>query len=107
MIVEIGWDYTEDIIWLLDDNEKLIDDEFSLIEKDKILLEIQNKINDLYSTFYEFESHNEYVWWDKAKMKENKQIMLNLLEQLNNRLNEINNETFIIKDNLTDYWKNI
>lgn len=33
--------------------------------------------------------------------------MLNLLKQLNDRLAEINDGSFVIKDYITDYYKNL
>lgn len=107
VIIEISWDYTEDIIWISNDNGNKFEENSLLIENDKILNDLQIKINDLYSSFYEFDSHGEQVWWNKKKMKNNKFIMLDLLKQLNDRLNEINDGSFIIKDNLTNYWMNI
>lgn len=33
--------------------------------------------------------------------------MLNLLKQLNDRLDEINDGSFVVKDYITDYYKNL
>ena len=107
MIIEIGWDYSESIIWILDDEGVLSEEEFPLIEDDEILLKLQEEIDNLYSTFYEFESHGEQVWFNKPKMKENKQKMLDLLKKLNDRINELNDGTFIVEDLETPYWENI
>ncbi|MBQ7256839.1 MAG: RNA helicase [Abditibacteriota bacterium] len=107
MIIEISWDYTEDILWIYNDEKEWLSEGFPLIDDDEVLLKLQEEIDDLYSTFYEFESHGEQVWFNKPKMKENKQKMLDLLKKLNDRINELNDGTFIVEDLETPYWENI
>ena len=107
MKIKINWDYSNDMIWIYDNQNVLSEEEFPLIEDDETLLEIQKKYHSLYSTFYEFDSHGEQVWFNKPKMKENKQKMLDLLKKLKDRINELNDGSFTVEDLETPYWEEI
>ena len=105
--IEIGWDYYSDIINILDENDELIDTTFPLVEKDKNISKISAEINKFYWNYIEFNSHGEQVWWNEEGMRKNKQKMLALLKKLNDRLNEINDGSFIVEDLLTPYWEKL
>ena len=107
MIVEISWDYTEDMIWIYNNEKEWLSEGFPLIEDDEIIINLKLEINELYSTFYEFDSHGEQVWFNKPKMKENKQKMLDLLKKLNDRINELNDGSFIVDDEETPLWESM
>ena len=57
---------------------------------------------------------DEWIWcngqpcqFNEEKEKKEKYIMLSLLQQLTDRLNSINDGSYIVEDNLTNYYKNL
>jgi len=75
----------------------------SVIDNDEILEDLNSKISDLYSECYEFDSHDQPCYFNEDTLKKNKEELLILLKQLNDRLNEINDGTYIVQDNATPF----
>lgn len=61
----------------------------------------------MFDDYYEFDPHDMPCYFNKEKQKQEKPIMLDLLKQLNDRLAEINDGSFVVKDYITDYYKNL
>ena len=78
-----------------------------VIDEDKILQDIGNKIQTLYSSYYEFDSHNEACWFNKEEQIKDKPKMLELLTKLKERLDEINDGSFEIEDLITPEYANL
>lgn len=57
----------------------------------------------MFDDYYEFDPHDMACYFNKEKQKQEKPIMLDLLKQLNDRLAEINDGSFVVKDYITDY----
>lgn len=68
------------------------------VDNDEILQKLNEEISELYTSYYEFDSHGETCWFDKEREKADKQKMLNLLSKLNNRLAEVNDGSFEVDD---------
>lgn len=92
-------------IWIYD--EEGFVDSLSLVEEDFIIKELDKEMADMYSSYYEFDSHNEACWFDKEKQIEDKPKMLELLSKLKVRLNEINDGSFEIEDLITPEYDNL
>ena len=52
----------------------------------------------MFSSYYEFDTHNVPCWFDYEKEKAEKEIMLDLIAQIVARLNEINDGSFVVED---------
>ena len=78
-----------------------------VIDEDKVLQDIGNEMQTLYSSYYEFNSHGEACWFNKEKQKRDKTIMLELLAKLKVRLDEVNDGSFEIEDLITSEYENL
>ena len=78
-----------------------------VIDNDSILVPWNLECSDLFSSCYEFNTHNMACWFDKKLEKKNSARMLSLIEQIKNRLNEINDGSFVIEDLETERLNNL
>ncbi|MBQ1450314.1 MAG: hypothetical protein IIZ12_05225 [Eggerthellaceae bacterium] len=74
------------------------------VDNDRELDDSDVKIRSLFSSCYEFDSHDQGCRFDEEKQKADKEKMLTLLKKLNNRLAEINDRSFVAEDELTDFY---
>lgn len=66
-------------------------------------LELWNRqCMDLYDKCYEFDSHGKGCYFNEETLAKNKKKLLCILEQIKSRLEELNNNNFIIEDQATD-----
>ena len=66
-------------------------------------LELWNRqCMDFYDECYEFDSHDKGCYFNEKTLAENKKKLLRILEQIKSRLEELNNNNFIIEDQATD-----
>ena len=66
-------------------------------------LEMWNrKYMDLYDECYEFNSHGKGCYFNETTLAKNKEKLLCILEQIKSRLEELNDNNFIIEDQTTD-----
>ncbi len=75
--------------------------------EDKELNEASVKISDLNDTFYLFDTNDQGCYYDKETEKANKELILQLLSIVKNRINILNKGRFIIKDYCTEYYENL
>lgn len=105
--IELQLDYLQGPIWIsnVDTGKPLTG--ITIIDNDVKIREINKKIADLYNGYYEFDSHDQPCWFNEEKERSQKHIMLSLLQQLNGRLDEINDGSFVVEDHLTDYYRKL
>ena len=75
---------------------------FPLVYNDPILETLNKKAMEMFSSYYEFDSHGMPCWFDKNKEKREKQQMADIIRQILNRLKEINNGSFVVEDYETE-----
>lgn len=75
-----------------------------VVDDDERLAELDEEIQNLFSSYYEFDSHGQACWFDEDRQKADKGKMLSLLAKLNRRLEEVNDGSFVVDDELTDYY---
>lgn len=80
---------------------------YPLIEQDAVLNELNQSAKELFDFYYEFDSRNEPCWFNHAKEKAEKDIMLKLISSIKERLAEINDGSFVVEDLETDRLKNL
>lgn len=99
--IRIQLDYLQGPIWISDfeTGEPLTGND--TVDSDARVRELNKRIGDLYSSYYETDSHGQECWFNKKKERHDKQLMLHLLSELNNRLRTINDGSFTIDDRET------
>lgn len=71
------------------------------IDNYKALQALNNQICELYSSCYEFDSHDLPCWFNEEKEKADKPRMLELLGKFNARIAELNDGSFVVDDQET------
>ena len=97
-IVKIQLDFNQGPIWISDVETGQPMTGIDIIDNDEELRKINFEISTLYSSYYEFDSHNQACWFNEEQEKKDKEKMLSLLKQLVDRLNELNDGSFIVED---------
>ena len=103
--IRIMLDYLEGPIWLAESDNLYTG--IPVLDNDPVLLKLNNKIRRMYSSYYEFDSHDQGCWFDTDREKAEKDEMLDLLTQLIDRLNELNDGSFVIDDRETERVKKL
>lgn len=81
--------------------------EIDVVDNDEYIQKLNNEIQDLYSSYYKINYNDEPVYFDKEQEKKDKYKMLDLLEKLMKRLDEVNDGSFEIDDRETERVKNL
>lgn len=97
--IKIMNDFMHSPIWIYDEDG--IIDEPSIIADDAILQGICSKVEDMYTSYYEFDSHGVPCWFNHEKEEKEKATMLDLISQIKARLKKINDGSFVIEDFVT------
>ena len=100
--VRIQLDFNQGPIWISDVETGQPMTGIDIIDNDEKLQKINFEISTLYSSYYEFDSHEQECWFNEEKEKKDKFKMLSLLKQLLDRLSEINDGSFIVEDYETE-----
>lgn len=101
-IVKIQLDFLQGPIWISDVETGQPMTGIDIIDNDEKLRKINYEISTLYSSYYEFDSHDQACWFNEEQEKKDKEKMISLLKQLIDRLNEINDGSFIVEDYETE-----
>ena len=94
-------------LWVYDPEDLIVTDYYPLVTEDPIVQEINEAINEMYSGYFEFDSHDVACWFDEEQQKADKHKMLELLGKLNARLAEINDGSFEVIDTETPYYESL
>lgn len=78
-----------------------------LVDEDVKIRELNDKIQNLFSSYYHFDYKGSPCHFDEEKEKNDKETMLRLLGELKSRLNAINDGSFEIVDEETERIKNL
>lgn len=103
--VKIMNEFIHSPIWIYDDDD--IIDEPAIIANDTKLQDLCNQAEDMFSSYYEFDSHDEPCWFNHEKEKAEKNTMLELIAHIKERLNEINDGSYAVEDLETERLKNL
>ena len=63
--------------------------EFDIINHDAIICDLNSKIGTLYSSYFEFNSHDVACWFNKEAFNKDKQKIKILVEKLKYRIEEL------------------
>ena len=103
--IKIMNEFLHSPIWTYEDG--VVTDEISVISEDEKLQRLCDKIENMFSGYYEFDSHDQACWFNSEQEKADKEVMLDLITQLISRLNEINDGSFVIEDLETERLKQL
>lgn len=78
-----------------------------VIDNDPIVKEINYKLGNKYNDYFEFNSNDKTCYFNEEQLKRDKNVLIELTKQLKNRLNKINDGSYIVIDNITDYLNKI
>ena len=106
-VIKIRLDYLQGPIWMsdIDTGEPLTDIE--AIDNDLEIREPNRRAGQMFSSYYEFDTHDVPCWFNHEKEKAEKEIMLDLIARIVARLNEINDGSFVIEDLETERLKSL
>lgn len=106
-VIKIRLDYLQGPIWMsdIDTGEPLTGIE--VIDNDLEIREPNRRAGQMFSSYYEFDTHDMPCWFNHEKEKTEKNIMLDLISQIKKRLEEINDGSFVIEDLETDRLSNL
>ena len=79
--------------------------DFPLIYNDSIIKYLNDRANEMFSAYYEFESHDQPCWFNSEREKAEKQKMLSIINKITERLSEINDGSFTVEDYETERLK--
>ena len=107
--IKIQLDFNNGPIWgnYYDEDTNMIKTGIDLIDNNKIIQELNTKIQNKYSSYYEFNSHDQACWFNEEKEKNEKEEMLNLLSKLIDEISLVNDGSFEIEDNETERIKKL
>lgn len=104
-IIVIQLDYLHGPIWTSDAETGELLTGVDIVDRDKIVKELNYKIQTMYSSYYEFDSHDCPYRFNFDREKSEKNEMLALIEKLIHRLNEICDGSYVVEDRETSRIK--
>lgn len=97
-------EFMHGVIWVYEGG---IPSFYNLVDNDEILCGLNEQTEELFNSYYEFDSHNSPCWFNEELKRKTKDKMLDLVTQIKKRLNEINDGSFTIEDYATEYLQNL
>jgi len=97
-IVKVYCEYGCDPVWCYDNEGIVTKKWYPPIKDDKNVYELCSKISNIYDSCFETNSHEQAFWYNEEKHSQNKYVLLDLIEQLVDRLNQINDGSYEVHD---------
>ena len=91
-------DYLQGPIWESDPQTGKPETGTDAIDNDEELRRLNHEIQDIFDSYYEFDSHDQACWFNEDQQKADKDKMLTLLSRLTKRRDEINDGSYSIED---------
>lgn len=101
VIIKIMNEFLHGPVWTCDMETGIMTDDFPLVHDDPVVASLNEQIGELYNSYYEFDSHDVACWFDEEREKADKPRMLELPRQLNARIAELNDGSFVVDDQET------
>ena len=96
--IRIQLDFLQGPIWTSDPETGRPETGIEVVDNDEQLRAINYDIQDLFDSYYEFDSHGQACWFNEEQERADKEKMLAMLATLVKRLDEINDGSFVIED---------
>lgn len=102
-------DFISGPLWkdVFDTKKKELVTGINVVDNDEYIQKLNEEIQDLYSSYYKINYKDEPVYFDKEQEKKDKYKILDLLDKLMKRLDEVNDGSFEIDDRETERVKNL
>lgn len=100
-IIELKLDFGQGPIWISYFEDGTPCTGVDIIDNDVELRKINYQISHMYTSYYEFGEGGYPVAFNEEKRQEERPKMLELMNELNKRLNEINDGSFEVVDYIT------
>lgn len=105
IVIKIMNEFLHSPIWTYEDD--FVTDDISNILEDEVIQELCDKIENMFSGYYEFDSHDQACWFNSEQEKADRDIMLDWISQLISRLNELNDGSYVVEDLETERLKSL
>ena len=105
--IKLMFDFLQGAIWTSDIETGEPITGIEVIDTDSIIIKINFEMANLYTSYYEFDSHDQACWFNKEQQIKDKPKMLELLAKLKARLEELNDGSFEIEDLITPEYENL
>ena len=104
-ILKLKLDYQNGPLWrdVFDRKKLAVTTGVDVVENDEIASEIDEKIQEMFSSYYEFDSHGQACYFNSEQAKKDKGKMLELISLLKKRLEEINDGSFSVVDDVSEF----
>ena len=96
--VRIMLDFLSGPIWPLEFSDGELKTGIPAIDEDDELLAIHCEMQDMFNSYYHFDVDDKPCVFDHERERADKDHMLELLERLLKRLDEVNDGSFVIDD---------
>lgn len=108
-VIKIMLDFISGPLWkdIYDEKREELVTGVDVVDNDRYVQELNDEIQDLYSSYYKIDYKDQPVYFDKEQEKKDKDKMLDLLNQLNKRLDELNDGSFVVDDRETERVRNL
>ena len=94
-------EFSKGAITLSDMEDETSFTDSDIINNDKEICKLNSKIGTMYSSYFEFDSHDEACWFNNEQFDNDKLIILELVNKLKKRINELNDGNIVIEDRIT------
>lgn len=101
VIIKIMNEFLRGPVWACDMETGITTDDLPLVHDDPVVASLNEQIGELYNSYYEFDSRDVACWFSEEREKADKPRMLELLRQLNARIAELNDGSFVVDDQET------
>lgn len=107
--LKIMLDYLAGPVWqeCFDPVTKKFSTGIAVVDNDQELQKINDEIQDMYFSYYSFDCDGQSCYFDEERERADKGKMLSLLKKLRDRLDEINDGSFVVDDRETERVKNL
>ena len=106
--VKIMNEFLHGPIWILGaDGITVGEHSLTLVEDDDRVSELNEQIGLLFDSYYEFDSHDQACWFNEEQQRADRDKMLGLLAQLHQRLDELNDGSFVVEDRETPFYESL
>ena len=104
--VKIMNEYLHGPVWVYNE-DGIVVRTFPIIYDDPVIRKLNEQAEQMFSSYFEFDSHNEACWFNREKEREDKIVMLDIIETILSRLDFINDGSFVVKDYETDRLRSL
>ena len=102
--VVLDLDFNQGAIWISDQETGEPITGIGIIDNNKDIAILNKKISNLYSSYYRFETRDSNCYFDKEKFMKEKNILLNMVDELKKLLEKINDGSFEVEDRITSLY---